>query len=76
MGWGDVRLGLVIGLLVSFPHVLWALSLGIMAGALVALGLIVARRGNLASQMPYAPFLCLGAVLSLLGVPFFFVLQL
>ncbi len=76
MGGGDVKLAALIGLWVGFPHVLWALTLGILAGAVTTLGLLLTRRWNLTSHIPYAPFLCLGTVLSLLGVPFFFVLRI
>ncbi len=76
MGGGDVKLAALIGLWVGFPHVLWALSLGILAGAVTALVLLLTRRWSLTRHMPYAPFLCLGMVLSLLGVPFFFVLRI
>ena len=66
----------LIGLWVGFPHVLWALTLGILAGAVTTLVLLLTRRWNLTGHIPYAPFLCLGTVLSLLGVPFFFVLRI
>ncbi len=76
IGGGDVKLAALIGLWVGFPHVLWALTLGILAGAATTLGLLLTRHWNLTSHIPYAPFLCLGTVLSLLGVPFFFVLRI
>ena len=76
IGGGDVKLAALIGLWVGFPHVLWALTLGILAGAVTTLGLLLTRHWNLTSHIPYAPFLCLGTVLSLLGVPFFFVLRI
>jgi prepilin signal peptidase PulO-like enzyme (type II secretory pathway) len=76
MGSGDVKLAALIGLWVGFPHVLWALSLGILAGAATALVLLLTRRWSLTRHIPYAPFLCLGTVLSLLGVPFFFILRI
>jgi hypothetical protein len=53
------------GPLGRLPHVLWALTLGILASAVTTLVLL------LTSHIPYAPFLCLDTVLSLLGVPFF-----
>jgi leader peptidase (prepilin peptidase)/N-methyltransferase len=76
MGGGDVKLAALIGLWVGFPHVLWALTLGILAGAVTTLVLLLSRRWSLTSHIPYAPFLCFGTVLSLLGVPFFFVLRI
>jgi prepilin signal peptidase PulO-like enzyme (type II secretory pathway) len=69
LGAGDVKLAALIGVAVGFPEVLWALALGIVAGGVGALLILVTRRGGLKSYMPYAPFLCLGAMLVLLYYP-------
>ena len=69
LGAGDVKLAAFIGVVVGFPEVLWALALGIVAGGLGALMVLVTRRGGLKSYIPYAPFLCLGAMLVLLYYP-------
>lgn len=69
MGAGDVKLAALIGVVVGFPEVLWALALGIVAGGVGALLILITRRGGLRSYMPYAPFLCLGAMLVLLYYP-------
>jgi len=69
LGVGDVKLAALIGVVVGFPQVLWALSLGILAGGLGALCILIIRRGGLKSYIPYAPFLCLGAMAVLLNAP-------
>jgi len=69
LGAGDVKLAALIGVVVGFPAVLWALALGIMAGGVGAVLILITRRGGLKSYMPYAPFLCLGAMLVLLYYP-------
>lgn len=69
LGAGDVKLAALIGVVVGFPEVLWALALGIVAGGVGALVILITRRGGLKSYMPYAPFLCLGAMLVLLYYP-------
>jgi prepilin signal peptidase PulO-like enzyme (type II secretory pathway) len=69
LGAGDVKLAALIGVIVGFPEVLWALALGIIAGGVGALIILISRRGGLKSYMPYAPFLCLGAMLVLLYHP-------
>jgi prepilin signal peptidase PulO-like enzyme (type II secretory pathway) len=68
LGGGDVKLATLIGLMFGFPHVLWALLLGIVAGGVFAIGLM-ARRHSRKLQIPYAPFLCLGAIIALLYNP-------
>jgi prepilin signal peptidase PulO-like enzyme (type II secretory pathway) len=65
MGGGDVKLAALIGLMVGFPQVLWALALGILAGGITAFLLLLTRRWGPKSYIPYAPFLCLGALFSL-----------
>ena len=69
LGGGDVKLAAVIGLVVGFPEVLWALAVGIVAGGITALLLLLTPRWEPGSHMPYAPFLCLGAVVALLYNP-------
>ncbi|MBM4431043.1 MAG: prepilin peptidase [Chloroflexi bacterium] len=69
MGAGDVKLAALIGLMVGFPQVLWALTLGILAGGTAALFLLLTNLKELKSYMPYAPFLCLGAAITLVYNP-------
>ncbi len=69
MGAGDVKLAALIGLMVGFPQVVWALTLGILAGGIVALFLFLTHLRDLKSYMPYAPFLCLGAAITLVYTP-------
>lgn len=69
MGAGDVKLAALIGLMVGFPQVLWALTIGILAGGTAALFLLLTQLKELKSYMPYAPFLCLGAAITLITNP-------
>lgn len=74
LGGGDVKLAAVIGLATGFPEVLWALALGIVSGGIAALILVLVAHREAQSTMPYAPFLCLGAIVALLynPLPLFF----
>jgi prepilin signal peptidase PulO-like enzyme (type II secretory pathway) len=65
LGGGDIKLVTVIGLMLGFPQVLWALIVGAGLGAIVAVGLLVIRRPSSKMYMPYAPFLCFGALVAL-----------
>jgi leader peptidase (prepilin peptidase)/N-methyltransferase len=65
MGAGDVKLAGVIGLMTGFPDVLIALALGIIAGGLAALALVLTRRAGMKSYIAYAPYLCVGAMVAL-----------
>jgi leader peptidase (prepilin peptidase)/N-methyltransferase len=68
LGGGDVKLALLIGLALGFPQVLWALIVGVGVGAVVALWLL-GRGRTRQTYIPYAPFLCLGAMIALLYNP-------
>jgi leader peptidase (prepilin peptidase) / N-methyltransferase len=69
MGMGDVKLAGLIGLVVGFPQVLWTLAIGVIAGGVAALLLVVTRRATLKSGIAYAPYLCFGVILTLLYNP-------
>ncbi|MEE9490742.1 MAG: A24 family peptidase, partial [Dehalococcoidia bacterium] len=69
LGGGDIKLAALIGLVVGFPEVLWALAAGIVAGGIAALILVFLARWEIKSHIPYAPFLCLGAIIALLYNP-------
>jgi len=57
MGKGDIKLGILAGLLLSFPEVLVALFLAFTIGALVGVILIATKQKTLKSQVPFGPFL-------------------
>jgi len=66
LGFGDVNLAGVIGLLAGWPGVIAALFVGILAAGLFSgaylLWMLVSRRYAAFSSIPYAPFLCFGVV--------------
>ena len=68
LGGGDVKLALLLGLIFGFPGILKASPVGVGAGGAAAVFLL-ARRQGLKATMPYAPFLCLGALIALLYNP-------
>ena len=74
IGGGDVKLAGLIGLVAGFPYVLWPVCLAIVAGAGTSIALLAARRATMASRMPYAPFLCAGALVALFWRPWILLL--
>jgi leader peptidase (prepilin peptidase)/N-methyltransferase len=66
-GFGDVRLGGYIGLVLGFPAVLRALFIAVLVGGLVGLlywfvRAVILRRYSLFTAIPYGPFLIVGAL--------------
>ena len=62
MGWGDVKLGAALGLLLGLPDIIMATALSFLIGGLAGLGLILSGRRTMESHLPFGPFLALGAV--------------
>lgn len=65
MGYGDVKLAFVLGLYLGFigwPAVLSGTVLAFVLAALWGLALMVARRGTGKTQIPFGPFMLLGAL--------------
>lgn len=65
MGWGDVWLGGVAGMIVGLPAALLMLTLSFGFGALFGLGMIAFHKKGMKSQIPFAPYLVLGTLLTL-----------
>lgn len=61
LGGGDVKLAALLGATFGFPLVLWALIVSAAASAVV-IAFLLLRRRTTRDTIPYAPFLCLGAV--------------
>ena len=65
MGGGDIKLLAMIGAFLGWRGVLVTLIVGSFTGAVVGMGLIVARRAQSRIPIPFGPFLALGAVCAL-----------
>jgi len=66
LGFGDVNLAGIIGLLLGWPAIVAGLFLAIFAGGLVSLGIVIGmlilKKYKASTAIPYAPFLILGAI--------------
>jgi leader peptidase (prepilin peptidase) / N-methyltransferase len=67
MGLGDVKLAGVLGALLGLPLVLYALLIGVCAGGVAALYLLLSRRSKASGTMAYGPYLALGGWIVILG---------
>ena len=65
MGFGDVKLAFFMGLFLSWPNILVAMSLAFGIGAIVGLTLIFLKRKTMRSEVPFGPFLILGTLVAL-----------
>jgi prepilin signal peptidase PulO-like enzyme (type II secretory pathway) len=67
LGFGDVKLAAMVGLLSGLENTLMALIIGSLAGAGVATFMLIARRAHAKSTMAYGPYLALGALVGMLA---------
>jgi len=69
MGFGDVKLAILMGLLLGVERVLVALFLAFMLGAIVGIVMMILHKKGLKSEIPFGPFLILGTVIALFWGP-------
>ncbi len=67
-GLGDVYLAAMIGAMVRYPAVVSALFLGIFLAGFILILLLATKRVSRRSAVPYGPFLCAGALITLLTI--------
>jgi leader peptidase (prepilin peptidase)/N-methyltransferase len=65
MGMGDVKLMAAVGAWLGWPMALLSIFLGALVAALFGVALIVARRAQWGSKIPFGPYLALGSLLCL-----------
>ncbi len=66
MGFGDVKLMAYVGALLGWKLVFFTTFSAAFIGSAVGIFLICIGRAQLGSRLPFGPFLCIGAVLSML----------
>jgi leader peptidase (prepilin peptidase) / N-methyltransferase len=69
MGFGDVKLAFLLGLVLGFPGTFYAIYIAFLTGGLVGIILILWKKKKMKSSVPFGPFLILGAFISLLFTP-------
>jgi len=66
IGFGDVKLAVLMGLILGVQKTLLALFLAFFSGAIIGLILIIIKNRGLKSEIPFGPFLILGTLVALL----------
>lgn len=67
MGFGDVKLGIFMGLVLGWPDTFIALLVAFVAGALWSIGAMLARKKTMRSMIPFGPFLAFGIIAAMLA---------
>ena len=63
MGFGDVKLSVVLGFLLGWPDLVLALMIAFITGSLWSILMMVCRKKKFSSRVPFGPFIVLGALL-------------
>lgn len=66
LGFGDVTLSMLLGAMLGFDRIFFALILAILLGGVISLGLLLTRRHGLRTHLPYGPYLVTAGILMLL----------
>ena len=69
MGFGDVELVILMGLLLGFPNILVALFLAFFFGAIIGLISMLLQKKGMKSEIPFGPFLIAGTFMAMLWGP-------
>ena len=65
IGGGDIRLGALMGIILGWQNTILALFLAYLIGAIVGLGLIIAKKKNRDSAVPFGTFLVIGTFVAM-----------
>ena len=65
IGGGDIRLGLLMGVILGWPNILVALMLAYVLGAVVGLLLVATRKADMKSAVPFGTFLTVATVVAM-----------
>ena len=66
LGFGDVKLAFLLGLIFGYPLGYLVIVLGIWLAALVSIGLLIARRASRKDAIPLGSFLALASLLAII----------
>ncbi|MDD5606320.1 MAG: prepilin peptidase [Candidatus Pacebacteria bacterium] len=64
MGLGDVKLVFFLGFLLGYPNIIVALFLSFLIGAIIGIGLILNKKKQMKSEVPFGPFLVIGTLIA------------
>lgn len=65
IGEGDILLGILVGFIVGWPQILLTLFISYILGSVIGIILILFKKKNWSSKIPFGPFLVLGTWISI-----------
>ncbi len=65
LGWGDVYIGVFMGLVLGWQKTLLAMFLSYIIGSIIGVALVIKAKKKGSSRIPFGPFLSLGTIIAL-----------
>jgi leader peptidase (prepilin peptidase)/N-methyltransferase len=65
MGFGDVKLAFLLGLILGYPNIIVGVFLGFLFGAIIGLIMVIFQKRQIKSEVPFAPFLLAGSFIAI-----------
>ncbi len=65
IGFGDVKLAFLMGLILGFPKIILAIFFSSFIGAIIGVGLVILKKKDLKSEIPFGPFLVSGTFIAI-----------
>ena len=66
LGFGDVKLAMLLGAMLGFHRIFFGLLLGVLFGGLISLLLLLTRRVSRHDALPYGQYLALAGIIMLI----------
>ncbi|WP_420641998.1 prepilin peptidase [Candidatus Leptofilum sp.] len=66
LGYGDVKLAMLMGAMLGFHRIIFALILGIFLGGVISLLLLISRRVDRTTALPYGQYLAIAGIVMLI----------
>jgi len=66
IGGGDIRLGLLMGAILGWPHILTALFIAYVLGSLLSIGFLASKKFGWKDKVPFGTFLSLATLVAML----------
>src|SRR5699024_634861 len=64
MGYGDLKLLMLLGFVLGFKKMIIAFMLAICFGAIVSAGILLIKKGTRKAYIPFVPYITSGSVIS------------
>ena len=65
IGFGDVKLGVLMGVILGFPNALVALFLSYILGSIVAIFLLITKKREIGGRLPFGTFLVVSTIITM-----------